>query len=102
MWRYGVADFLERDAVAAHDRERGVPALVGVPVAGACSPGHLPNRQLRASLVYMAVLVAEDEAGVLPGRAGGQPFGGRAFSVGLGGGDGALGEFGRALGLGVS
>jgi hypothetical protein len=46
--------------------------------------------------------VAEDEVGVLPGRAGGQPVGGLAFSVSLEGGDGALGEFERALGLGVS
>ena len=45
--------------------------------------------------------MAEDEVGVLPGRAGGQPFGGLAFSVGLEGGNGALGEFERALGLGV-
>ena len=29
------------DAVAAHDRDGGVPSLVGVPVADACSFGHL-------------------------------------------------------------
>src|SRR6516225_1389212 len=52
--------------------------------------------------VHAAVLVAEDEVRVLPGRAGGQPCGGLAFSVGLEGGYGALGEFERALGLGVS
>jgi hypothetical protein len=36
-----VADVLDRDAVTAHDRDRGVASLVGVSVADAGLPGHL-------------------------------------------------------------
>jgi hypothetical protein len=36
-----VADLLDRYAVAAHDRDRGVAAFVGVPLASAGLPGHL-------------------------------------------------------------
>jgi hypothetical protein len=70
-----------------------------VPDAG--SPGHSAGPPVEGVAgVHAAVLVAEDEVGVLPGGAGGQPFGSLAFPVGLKGGDGALGEFERALGLG--
>ena len=90
----GVADLLEWDAVAAHDRDRGVPALVGVPVADSGPPGHPPEPPVEGVAgVHAAVLVAEDEVAVLPGGTGGQPFGSLGFPVGLKGGDGALGEF---------
>ena len=66
----GVADLLDRDAVAAHDRHRGVPSLVGVPVADAGFPGHLAEAPVeRVGGVHGPVLVAEDEVGVLPGGA---------------------------------
>jgi hypothetical protein len=67
---------------------------VGVPVADACSPGHLAEPPVEGVAgVHAAVLVAEDEVGVLPGGTGGQPFGGLALPVELERGDGALREF---------
>ena len=64
---YGVADLLDRNAVAAHDRDCGVAALVSVPVADAGLPGHLGKAPVeRVGRVHGAVLVAEDEiVGVL-------------------------------------
>jgi hypothetical protein len=63
-----VADALKRDAVAAHDRDRGVAAFVGVPVPDARSQGHLPEAPVEGVTgVHAAVLVAEDEIVVLPG-----------------------------------
>jgi hypothetical protein len=47
-----VADVLNRNAVAAHDRHGSVPTLVGVQVTDAGLPDHLENRQLSASAVY--------------------------------------------------
>ncbi len=43
---YGVADVLDRYAVAGHDRDGGVAALVGVPVTDACASVILEKRQL--------------------------------------------------------
>src|SRR5690348_8956896 len=67
-----VADLLERGAVAAHDRDRGVPALVGVPVPDAGSAGHSPEPPVESVAgVHASVLVAEHEVAVLPGGTGG-------------------------------
>jgi len=56
-----------RHAVAAHDRHCGVPSLVGVPVADACSPGHLGEAVVgRFSRLGVAVRVAEDKVVVVP------------------------------------
>ena len=69
---YGVADVLDRDAVMAHDRDGCVPALVSVPVADARSLGHLAEPPVERVLgVWVAVLVAENEVGVVPCSAGG-------------------------------
>src|SRR3984885_3253559 len=62
-----VADVLDRDAVAAHDRDGGVAALVGVPVANARLLGHLAEVPVESTRrVHRAVLVAEDQIEVLP------------------------------------
>src|SRR5579859_6518794 len=96
----GVADLLERDAVGAHDRYRGVPAFVGMPVADACSLGHLAEPPVeRVAGVHVPVLVAEHKIVVLPGSASSQPFGCLTFPVGLKRGDRAPGEDERALRL---
>src|SRR5215470_1070769 len=57
---HGVADLLDGDAVAAHDRDRGVPSLVGVPAADAGAAGHLAEPPVElAGRIRVAVLVAE-------------------------------------------
>lgn len=48
----GVADLLERQSVATHDRDGRVPTLVGVPVPILARLVILLNRQLSASLLY--------------------------------------------------
>jgi hypothetical protein len=48
------ADVLDRDAAAAHDRDRGVAAFVGVPVTDTGLRGHLGEAAVEASDVYGA------------------------------------------------
>src|SRR6266566_244577 len=97
---HGVADLLERDAIAAHDRHRGVTSLMSVPVPDAGPPGHLAEPPVeRVARVHAAVLVTEHEILVLPGGASGQPFGRLALPVRLERGHGALGEYERAFRL---
>jgi len=68
---YGVADLLDRNAVAAHDRDCGVAALVSVPVADAGLPGHLGKAPVeRVGRVHAAVLVAEHEVAGVPSAVG--------------------------------
>jgi hypothetical protein len=59
---YRVADLLDRDAVAAHDRDCGVAAFMGVPVADARLPSHLGEAPVEGiGRVSVAVLLAEHE-----------------------------------------
>ncbi len=99
---YRVADVLDRDAVAAHDRDRGVPTLVGVPVADAGLPGHLGEAPVkRVGRVHGAVLVAEDEVVGVPGFARFSTLGVLPGLVRLECGGGALRQDEGALDLGV-
>jgi hypothetical protein len=69
---YGVADVLDRDAIVAHDRDGGVAALMGVPMADARTLGRLAEAPVERVLgVRVAVLVAEYEVRVVPRGAGG-------------------------------
>ncbi len=98
---HGVADLLDRHAVAAHDRHGGMSFLVGVPAADACFSGHLgkaPGELVRR--VGVAVLVAEDEVVVVPGGADCSAFSGVPLRVGRERDDCAFREFERALRLG--
>jgi hypothetical protein len=97
---HDVADLLERDAVAAHDRHSRVTAFVGVPVADAGPLGHLAEPPVeRVAGVHAPAFVAEDQVAVPPRGARGQPFGRLALLMGLERGDGALREHERALRL---
>ncbi len=67
----GIADVLDRDALAAHDRDSGVPSFVGVPVAVAGAASHLAEPPVElVGRVQVALLVAEDEVVLVPGFAG--------------------------------
>src|ERR1700722_881577 len=62
-----VADVLDRDAVVAHDGHGCVTALVSMPVTDARAAGHLAEPPVEGVTgVRGAVLVAEDQAVVLP------------------------------------
>jgi len=101
LMAYGVADLLDRDAVAAHDRDSRVTALLGVPVAEACSPGHLGEPPVElAGRVGGTVLVAEDEVVFLPRCGGFAALSRLALAVGVEGDHSTFGEFERALRLG--
>jgi hypothetical protein len=88
-------------AVVAHNRDRDVASLVGVPVAdaGALVHGAEPVVQGGAG-VRGAVLVAEDQVLVVPGLAGGLPFLGLALLVRDQGLNSSARQAERAPGLG--
>ena len=76
---HGIADVLDCYAVAAHDRHRGVPALVRVPVADGRAAGHLAESPVElVGPVGVAVLVDRTRgcsgAGGRPGDEGGDRY----------------------------